>query len=209
MEPDWAAEHLQAIRTLMERSAIYRRALAPMMLLAGFIGVAAAIAGWLLQVETPGIFVSYWIGVSMVVLIGAFLQVRRQALNADEPFWSVPTRRVTQAGLPSLLAGLALTFVITLRWGTEQNIIVWWLMPMWMLFYGTALHAAGFFMQRGVKLFGWGFVAIGALSLFNLLFYRVELPVRMAHFVMGFSFGVMHLAYGIYLYFTEHKEGSA
>ncbi|MDB6016752.1 MAG: hypothetical protein JWR19_1241, partial [Pedosphaera sp.] len=31
MKSDWAAEHLQTIRTLMERSAIYRRALAPVM----------------------------------------------------------------------------------------------------------------------------------------------------------------------------------
>ena len=31
MEPNWAAEHLQVIRTLMERSALYRRALAPIM----------------------------------------------------------------------------------------------------------------------------------------------------------------------------------
>ena len=29
MEPNWAGEHLQVIRTLMERSALYRRALAP------------------------------------------------------------------------------------------------------------------------------------------------------------------------------------
>ena len=35
METNWAAEQLQTIRTLMERSAVYRRALAPIMLFAG------------------------------------------------------------------------------------------------------------------------------------------------------------------------------
>ena len=52
MEPNWAAEHLQVIRTLMERSAIYRRALTPIMLLLGSFGVLASIIGWSAQIET-------------------------------------------------------------------------------------------------------------------------------------------------------------
>jgi hypothetical protein len=40
MKPDWAEENLQTIRTLMERSAVYRRALAPIMFFAGLVGLA-------------------------------------------------------------------------------------------------------------------------------------------------------------------------
>ena len=43
METNWAAEHLQVIRTLMERSALYRRALAPVMLVSGVLGTGAAV----------------------------------------------------------------------------------------------------------------------------------------------------------------------
>ena len=42
MNSNLAEAHLQTIRLLMERSAIYRRALAPNMLLAGLLGLAAA-----------------------------------------------------------------------------------------------------------------------------------------------------------------------
>ena len=42
MESNWAAEHLQVIRTLMERSAIYRRALAPIMLGTGVLVLGAS-----------------------------------------------------------------------------------------------------------------------------------------------------------------------
>ena len=35
MNTNWAEENLKAIRTLMERSAVYRRALGPIMLMAG------------------------------------------------------------------------------------------------------------------------------------------------------------------------------
>ena len=39
------------------------------------------------------------------VLAGSLVLVRRQALKESEPFWSPPTRRVTQAMLPPLVAG--------------------------------------------------------------------------------------------------------
>ena len=56
MEPQSAADNLQVIRTLMERASVYRRALTPILLWCGLLGVAGAaahlprlmieIAGW-------------------------------------------------------------------------------------------------------------------------------------------------------------------
>src|SRR5712692_9712536 len=100
MQDNWAAEHLQVIRTLMERSAIYRRALAPVMTFTGIIGIMAAVVGWGFKIETPRGFTAYWTLVSWVAVGAAYLLVRRQSLKDAEPFWSPPTRRVTQALLP-------------------------------------------------------------------------------------------------------------
>src|SRR5437867_8540760 len=114
MESDWAAENLRVIRTLMERSAIYRRALAPMMLLAGSVGMSAAVLGWFARIESARAFVGYWLVVAVLTMAGSFLLLRRQALRDGEPLWSPPTRRVTQALLPALVSGLvgsSLTFV--------------------------------------------------------------------------------------------------
>jgi len=49
MDNEWVALHLQTIRTLMERSALYRRALAPISIFVGMVGVLAAVAGWALK----------------------------------------------------------------------------------------------------------------------------------------------------------------
>ena len=103
METNWAAEHLQVIRTLMERSAIYRRALAPIMMVTGSLGVCAAVVSCFVNVETNRAFSLFWIAVSLVAGIAAFLLIRRQAVKDAEPFWSSPTRRVSQAVLPSFL----------------------------------------------------------------------------------------------------------
>jgi hypothetical protein len=105
METDWAVENLQAIRTLMERSAIYRRALAPIMTFTGLAGIIAGLVGWFWGLGSVRGFAIYWMAVSLLAIAGDYLLARRQALRDAEPFWSPPTRRVTQAILPGLFAG--------------------------------------------------------------------------------------------------------
>jgi hypothetical protein len=201
MESNWAAEHLQTIRTLMERSAIYRRALAPIMLFVGLAGVLAAAVGLIFHLDSPRAFGGFWLGTAFVAVAGAFLIARRQALKDHEPFWSPPTRRVTQALLPPLTAGMCLGFVVGLG---NANILTF----IWLLFYGCALHAAGFFMPRGVKLFGWIYIGLACGSLLFLGIAQPDVELN-AHWLMGFFFGVLHLAYGAYLYLTEKGKNAA
>lgn len=205
MEPHWAAEHLQVIRTLMERSAIYRRALAPIMLLLGILGIVAASTGVLLSIESGIAFGVYWLLVSILGVSGAYLMVRRQALKDAEPFWSPPTRRVTQAVLPPLVAGLVASVLIIFS-STGEPSVIRWLLPWWMVLYGCALHAAGFFMPRGMKLFGWGFILSGCAVAGVLRTAEWLNDLNTAHVLMGFFFGGLHLAYGVYLYFTEQRK---
>src|ERR1022692_1655218 len=121
MELNWAAEHLQVIRTLMERSALYRRALAPIMIFNGVVGLSASALGWALKGGSPRAFILFWAGGSEVALPGFFLLGRRQALKESEPFWSPPTRRVTQAFLPPLAAGLMIGAVAWSRAGSAPG----------------------------------------------------------------------------------------
>jgi|ERR1051326_2756456 hypothetical protein len=206
METNWAAEHLQVIRTLMERSAVYRRALAPTMALTGGVGVAAAVAGLLARIDRPQNFALYWLLVGVAAAAGAFLLVRRQALKEGEPLWSPPTRRVTQALLPPLTAGFLLT-VMALIEATGIHLIR--LTAGWIILYGCALHAAGFFMPRGIKMFGWAFVLGGCgIIALNRFDWPGSVPIY-AHAIMGLFFGALHLAYSVYLYFTEQPAKMA
>ncbi len=203
MNPNWAEENLQTIRTLMERSALYRRALAPIMLLAGALGIAAAAIGLIFDLVSPRLFGALWLGTAVVAIVGVFLIARRQSLKDREAFWSPPTRRVALALFPPLLAGLfiSLCFLIMDPNGTTSVLVVFWV-----LLYGCALHAAGFFMPRGIKLFGWLFIATACGLIF--IVNRLNLEFFM-NWLMGFFFGVLHLAYGIYLYLTEKGKNAA
>ena len=205
MSSDWAGENLQVIRTLMERSAIYRRALAPIMLLLGVLGVGAAALARAYQPLAEKGFTEYWLAVSILGAGLAFLMVRRQAFRGEESFWSPPTRRVVQAALPAIFVGLMAAI-----WGLESGskLPLGYLPPIWMALYGCALNAAGFFMPRGMKLFGWLFIASsGAAGIYLHSAWPISTPT--AHLMMGGAFGGLHLIYGLYLQFTEPQQNEA
>lgn len=208
MDTNWATEHLQVIRTLMERSAIYRRALAPIMIYSGVLGIAGGLGGWLLRLQTPQAFTGFWAAVGVAALAGSFLLVRRQALKEAEPFWSPPTRRVAQALAPPLFIG-SLAGVLVLLRPSEDFLPALALPAFWMLLYGCALSAAGFFMQRGIKLLGWLFVLCGCAVMAAGCLCTGAHWVGEGHLLMGGVFGGLHLAYGIYLYFTETHRNEA
>jgi len=185
----------------MERSALYRRALAPIMLFAGMLGAVAAVAGLLFHLDSMRAFGALWLGTAVIVVAGAFLIARRQAIKDKENFWSPPTRRVGQALLPPLFAGMFLGLIFAFVGLANSAILTF----IWLLFYGCALHSAGFFMSRGMKWFGWIFVGLACVL---LCFVAVAPPnvAISAHWFMGFFFGVLHLGYGVYLYLTEKKN---
>ncbi len=212
MESNWAADNLRVIRTLMERSAIYRRALAPLMLLAGSLGTLAAVIGWFAHIESPRAFVGFWLAIAVLTIAGCFLLLRRQALRDAEPLWSPPTRRVLQALLPALAAGLICSAIALFNLGATDEktatIVGLFCLPLgWIVFYGCAVHAAGFFMPRGIRLFGWIFI-LGGSGLFALGSPDLSRPIY-AHGVMGLFFGALHLAYGTYLFCTEKRKNEA
>ena len=114
--------------------------------------------------------------------------------------------------LPPLVGGLILTGFVLLRvegalHESAPMIGMVWLPLAWVILYGCAIHAAGFFMPRGMKIFGWALI-IGGCAGFALRIPETTIQV-FAHVIMGTFFGALHLAYGIYLYFTEQRKNAA
>ena len=204
MNPKWAEENLQTIRTLMERSALYRRALAPIMIYVGAIGIIGGTAGKLLQINSEQGFILLWLSDAALALAGSFLLVRRQAMKDTEPFWSPPTRRVAQALTPAFFIGFVLAvFCMRGSSGSIDSERDDMLVGVWVLLYGCAIHAAGFFMPRGMRWLAWVFILVGLL---NCIYVAANDQPLSPHLLMAAIFGGLHLAYGIYLYFTEKKN---
>ncbi len=211
MEPAQAAAQLEAIRTLMERAALYRRALAPITLAVGALGLAAGGAGLGLHLDGVRSFAYLWGGTAVAALGAAFLIARRQSLQAAEPFWTPPTRRIFHALGPALVLGAALIgAVVTAEPGLPAATLATWLAVAWVGIYGLGLNAAGFFMPRGIRWFGIGFALVAAvLTLVISLLPQLPRGVAEAHGLMTVTFGLGHLAYGLYLRATERSQSPA
>jgi hypothetical protein len=207
MEPNAAAEHLQVIRTLMERAALYRRTLAPIMLYLGTVGTLAGLGGLMMGIDALAAFYAWWLSAAALALTGTFLIARRQAGRDGERFWSPPALRVTEAMAPPLVSGLVFSLaLVILDAAPPRGLFV----LSNALFYGCAVHAAGFFMPRGMKLFAWLVILASAAGSAALAVVEPAIAgPRLAHAVMGAVFGVLHLAYGAYLYATERRETTA
>ncbi|MEI6567040.1 MAG: hypothetical protein WCR20_10200 [Verrucomicrobiota bacterium] len=201
MDPNVASEQIQIIRTLMERAALYRRAMAPLMAAAGITGLLGGGIGYAAALGPDWRFVTMWSGVAFVALIISLLLVRRQALKDSEPFWSPPTRRVAQAMLPGLAAG---SLVGPLSLIFNPGLIPSEILPsLWMVLYGCSLCSAGFFISRGVRILGWLFLLCGCAVLCVHGTFRIS---GLPDIEMAASFGGLHLASGIYLFFTEKNQ---
>jgi hypothetical protein len=206
MEQHVAAEHLQVIRTLMERSALYRRTLGPIVVYVGAVGIGAALGGIALGIEGLRAFCAWWLVAALAALAGAFAIARRQALEDGERFWSPPALRVTQALLPPLAAGLILSLAIVLF---APDYLRWLFVLGNALFYGCAVHAAGFSMPRGTKLFGWLIIVLAGAMMFTRPVFAPGATAIVDHALMGGFFGGAHLAYGAYLFLTEPRKTPA
>ena len=205
MNGQTAAENLSIIRTLMERSALYRRALAPIMLLAGFLGMAGAAVGVWGDINSMRGFTLLWVGVATVGAVGAMAIARKQAIKDNETFWSPPMRRVLGAILPGVVLGAAVGVFSLWVDARAQGVTV----IAWMAFYGCALHAAGYFTTSGLKWFSWCFILPAALPIAlgpsTPGWLRAIFDTN-PHVLMGVCFGGLQAAYGVYLRATEKRN---
>lgn len=199
MSSQWAEENLNTIRTLMERVSVYRRALAPVAITVGLLGLAAAGLAVAMGWTGEGRFAGYWLAVALVALVAVLFLVRRQAIRDKEEIMPPTMRRVVRALAPMLLAGLGLGVLEILAKEHRDSIR---LIALWMVLYGGALHAAGFFMRRGLRWLGLIFIFSGAICLCLYELGYVPALKENAHWLMGWAFGVNHLIYGLYLKLT-------
>ena len=134
------------------------------MLLAGILGVIAAAIGIHFRLNTVGGFTVLWLGTAALVVAGAFYIARKQAGRDNEFFWSPPTKRVAQALLPPLLAGLLLGILFGL--GSKVRLIDFIaLLPfLWSFSLRLRLPArGGIFMPRGVRWYGWLYIIAASI----------------------------------------------
>jgi len=134
------------------------------------------------------------IGIAVTVLIlalgTAMMLSYQKAKKRSEKVWNATSRRLlTNMAVPLLTGGILILIFLS-------NGLIGLMAPLTLIFYGLALYNASKFTYVDLKYLGLIQVVLGLISAYfveyGLLFWAV-------------GFGVVHILYGIYIYFKYER----
>jgi hypothetical protein len=192
MDTRQAAQTLEVIRTLMERTCQYQLLTARASLVAGSLAGAGALAFLWRDAANPWHFGTVWAvvfaGSLLATTVGTVLRGRANG----ERVWSRQARTVLLALTPSLVAALTLSvFFFARGWHL-------WLPGVWMLCYGQGALATSAYAPRPIRWLGVAVLLLGGVTL--------ALGTDWAVWAMGIVFGLGHFILGAVLLVQERRQ---
>ena len=194
MDARKAAENLEVIRTLMERTTQYQLLTARAGLVAGTLAGAGALSFLVLDANDPGQFGVVWALVFAGSCLASTLGTVMRGRELGELIWSRQAKAVVLALTPSLIAAAAFSAFFFAH-GLHL-----WLPGVWMLCYGQGALATAAYAPRPIGILGWFVLAAGAGTLF--------LSPTLAVAAMGVVFGLGHMALSGMLMVAERRQSS-
>ena len=202
MNRDEAMQRMQEIQRIMERATLWTLLPGVAAVLGGLLvlaGCAASYAmfgsldfaemlGMSLQWQAGFCVMWFAIGVAGLILEGVFTAsaAKRQGLSL-----TVRSARLAAFSMtPSVVVAMVLTvkFLIPVEPRAEE---VQYIVPIWMMLYGTGVYTAGLFSIRPPRILGLTFIAMGVVA---LMFFHDYGVVSAA-----LSFGLLHIVFGLYI----------
>jgi hypothetical protein len=192
MDARQAAQTLEVIRTLMERTCQYQLLTARASLVAGTLAGAGALAFVWLDAADPWSFGLVWAVVFAGSLAATTIGTVLRGRAGGEQIWSRQARTVLLALAPSLVAALALTvFFFAQGWHT-------WLPGVWMLCYAQGALATSAYAPTPIRWLGVAVLLLGCVTL--------ALGPAWSVWAMGVVFGLGHLVLGGVLVVRERRQ---
>jgi len=176
-----AMDNLQFIRETMERS---RHFTAVPGYGGIFMGLTAMCAAFIANRQA---YIQDWLTIWLIEAILAFtvglFAMWQKSKNFNIALTSAPAKKFAMCFFPPLICAIVITVGLW-RFGHFEVMI-----PVWILLYGAAVVTGGSFSVRVVPIMGWCFILLGTICFF--------LPTGFGNSMMGLSFGVVHIIFGI------------
>lgn len=208
-----ALEHLRVIRSLLERSQVYRAISAPAALFGGLLALAVSL--WTIKIAQaefsgrlePRQFLAVWLGILAVTTVLNVLLLKRQADARQQPFVSEGMRAALRAFIPPMLVG-----------GVLGGLLIWFNDEVklgslvWILCYGLALLSTAHFSPRSLVRLGWMFVIAGLVLAWKNAssgFGYIQNDEAAASLFLGLTFGLLHIGYAVAVFVRKPKTEQA
>ncbi len=192
--PPTSEQELKIALALNEHSAELTSYTARVALFVGLASLAAAIGMLKLQ-ELPfpdlHIFCVLWAGVFAASTVWALVLLRSDKLKGC----ATPSRDlVIRALFPFWLIAVFITILIVGNEGEALSLAI-----VWIVAHGLALVAQRLILPRAIIRLGWLFLLAGCAAMtlpIAALSFALDEPIS-ASLVMGATFGLLHLLYGV------------
>ncbi|NLF08620.1 MAG: hypothetical protein GX594_11680 [Pirellulaceae bacterium] len=223
MDADEAQTRIREIQRIMERATLFTllpgtpAVIGGLMVLAGCAVSFAMIrsldfAGILhLPVNSQIAFCVMWFAIGMIgILLEVILTTRAAAKQQLVPV-DRPMRVAAFSLTPSVIVAMVLTLkfllpvdarVWDMLWTLDFNVPlepkaeeIQYIVPIWMMLYGTDVYTAGLFSVRAPRALGMTFIGLGIIALLCFPQYGVV--------AAALSFGLLHIVFGLYII---HKQ---
>ncbi|MFA5848390.1 MAG: hypothetical protein WC833_00780 [Bacteroidales bacterium] len=194
------------IRSMMERSSKFMALSGWEGILAGIYALSGAFVAYkvfnfnpdklLYTIESGGTTAGFTnvfilaIAVLILALGSAILFSNKKAVKRGEKLWNPTTRRLlANMSVPLVAGGLLILVLIS-------NGLVGLIAPCTLIFYGFALYNASMLTYKAVRILGFVEIGLGLVSA-----YFVEYGLL----IWALGFGVVHIIYGIYMYYKYER----
>jgi len=209
MDRDEARARMQEIQRIMERATLWTLLPGMAAVVGGLLVLAGCAASYgmiqsldfgdmlNMSFRAQGAFCVMWFAIGVIGLVveavSAAQAAKRQGLSP-----TVRSARVAVFSMtPSVIVASVLTvkFLIPVEPRAEE---IRYIVPVWMMLYGTGVYTAGLFSIRAPRILGIVFIAMGVVALFGFLNYGVVWA--------AVSFGLLHIVFGMYILRKQRQD---
>ena len=212
MDRDEAQQRMQEIQRIMERATLWTLLPGTAAILGGIlvlIGCAVSYAMFrsldFAEMLSMSLIAQIWFCVMWFVIgvLGVVMETLFTAVAAKRQGMSTSVRAVrvvTFSMTPSVIVAMVLTykFLIPVEPRPEE---IQYIVPVWMMLYGTGVYTAGLFSIRPPRVLGICFIAMGVIALLAFPGYGVVSA--------ALSFGLLHIAFGWYILHKQRQAQTA
>lgn len=204
-----AKARMEEIQRIMERATLWTLLPGTAAVVGGILVlIGCAVSFWMIgsidfaalleiPISQQAAFCVMWFAIGVTgVLLETVLTARAAAKQGMAP--TIRSARVAAFSLtPPILVAMVLTvkFLIPMEPRPEE---IQYIVPVWMMLYGTGVYTAGLFSIRAPRVLGLAFVAFGIVALMGLQQYGV--------ITAALSFGLLHIVFGFYI-LSKQRQG--
>jgi hypothetical protein len=202
MDYDEAQTRMREIQRIMERATLFTLLPGVPAVVGGLMVLAGCAVSYamfrsldfadMLRIPyySQAVFCVMWFAIGVIGVMVEVLMTTRAAAKHQLTPTDRPARVAAFSLTPSVIVAMVLTvkFLIPAIPRPEE---IQYIVPVWMMLYGTGVYTAGLFSIRPPRILGLMFIAMGVVA---LLFYQEYGVVSAA-----LSFGMLHIIFGLYI----------